>query len=308
MITILDVDKLIKEKKLAKPVTSSQIFLVNSTQFHPQGLMSEEIFGLEGSKERSNTLSYTELYCDVIHPMLFDILTKSIERKIMDVVSAQKSFYLDANGYLVESPDDTGDIRGLSDLKNNIKKIRFRESGSEERYKIIQMLYDNINKGRFFMNKVLIISPTFRNVYIDDKAEQIQITVDDLTKLYQRIISLASQVKSVSGLLHDIMAYKMQLLVRDVLELIRVRISKKEGTIRNLILGKRVDYSARTVITPNPNLKPKQVGLPFRIAVKLFEPYIIYGLTNSPYAHTIPKEFFAEARKYLGKEGVFELE
>jgi hypothetical protein len=308
MISILDINRLIKEKKLSKPVTSSQIFLINSTEFHPQGLMSEEIFGLEGSKERTNSLSYTELNCNIIHPMLYDILTKTIERKIADVASAQKTFDLDENGYLVENVDDSGSIRGLSGLQQNINKIRFRESGSPERSKVIQMIYENIKKNLFFMDKLLIISPTFRNVYIDDKAEKVQITVDDLTKLYQRVISLSSQIKSVSGLLHDIMAYKMQLLVRDVLELIRVRISKKEGTIRNLILGKRVDYSARTVITPNPNLKPKEVGLPFRIAVKVFEPYIIYGLTNSPYAHLISKEFFTEVRKYLGKEGVFEIE
>lgn len=308
MITTLDIDRLVKEKKLAKPVTSSQIFISNTTQFHPQGLMSEDIFGLEGSKERSKTLSYVELNCKIIHPMLFDILTKTIERKIIDVISTQKSFDLDENGFLVENLEDTGTIRGLSGLIKNINKLRFRESDSEERSRVINMIYDNINKNRFFMSKLLIISPVFRNVFIDDRAERVNITVDELTKLYQRVIASANQIKSVSGLLHDIMSYKMQLLIRDLLELIRVRISKKEGTIRGLMLGKRVDYSARTVITPNPNLSPKTCGLPLRIAVKIFEPQIIYGLTNSPYAHLIPKEFFDEARKYLGKEGTFDLE
>jgi len=308
MITILEIDKLIKEKKLAKPVTSSQLFISNSTEFHPQGLMSEDIFGLEGSKERSKTLSYIELNCKIIHPMIFDILNKTIERKIIEVVSTQKSYDLDENGYLIENLEDTGSIRGLSGLIKNIDKLRFKESGSEERSKVINMIYDNIKKNKFFMSRLLVISPVYRNVFIDDRAEKINITIDDLTKLYQKVIISANQIKAVSGLLHDIMSYKMQLLIRDLLELIRVRISKKEGTIRNLMLGKRVDYSARTVITPNPNLKPKEVGLPFRISVKIFESQIIYGLTNSSYAHLIPKEFFDEVRKYLGKEGTFEIE
>ena len=52
-------------------------------------------------------------------------------------------------------------------------------------------------------------------------------------------------------------------------------IFSKSGLIRQNILGKRVDYSGRSVITVDPSLKISQCGLPFKIAVKLFEPYLI---------------------------------
>lgn len=57
-------------------------------------------------------------------------------------------------------------------------------------------------------------------------------------------------------------------------------IKGKEGIFRQNLLGKRVDFSARSVIIVNPLLKLNQCGLPEIIALKLFEPFIIYRLLN----------------------------
>src|SRR5687767_7412889 len=52
-------------------------------------------------------------------------------------------------------------------------------------------------------------------------------------------------------------------------------LSGKEGTLRRNSLGKRVDFSARSVIVPNPELSINQVGLPLRMVLGLFKPLII---------------------------------
>ena len=52
-------------------------------------------------------------------------------------------------------------------------------------------------------------------------------------------------------------------------------LSGKEGILRRYSLGKRVDYSARSVIVPNPNLRIDQVGLPLKMILGLFHPFII---------------------------------
>ena len=49
----------------------------------------------------------------------------------------------------------------------------------------------------------------------------------------------------------------------------RQRLKGKEGRIRGHLMGKRVDFSARTVITPDPNLEIDQVGVPLKIALNL---------------------------------------
>ena len=302
MITILNIDKFIKENKLMGPVTSSQLFTnTKNYEFHPLGLISEDLFGLDGTRDRTVSFSWIDLNCRVIHPVLYDLLTKRIEKKISDALTGEHSFDLDPVEGLVLNKDNKGKIRGFRSLYEHIQELRFRDSGEgEERSKLINVLYKNIDQGTFFMDRLLVISPNFREVTVD--LEKNEIVVHDLTRLYQRIIILSSQMKSVSGLLYDTLTFRMQRLVRELYELVRTVISKKQGMIRNLMLGKRVDFSARSVIVPNPHLQPQEVGLPVRICVQSFEPFVIYGLVNSRYANSIPDEFHLEARKFLGKE------
>ncbi len=58
----------------------------------------------------------------------------------------------------------------------------------------------------------------------------------------------------------------------DSLKSISERIKGKKGIIRNNLIGKRVNYSARTVISPDPRLKLNEVGVPFQIAMRLTIP------------------------------------
>jgi len=54
----------------------------------------------------------------------------------------------------------------------------------------------------------------------------------------------------------------------------------KQGRFRQNLLGKRVDYSGRSVIVVGPDLKLHQVGLPKQMVVKLFEPFIVQRLVE----------------------------
>lgn len=303
MIDIIDINTLIKEGKLTEPVTTDQFYLGKSMNFHPMGLYSENIFGVEGSIDRKKTLSWIELNCKAIHPVIHDILRKRIFQKIDLLLSGEKQFSLDENGYLIET--DGGEIDGMQMFSENISKIRFSKHEDEEgnRNKIIDMIYYNINRGTFFLDKLIVVSPDFRPISImEDTGEQ---SVDDLSKLYQKIIRSANQISGISGPLYDILSYRIQLLLRDLYELVKVKTSKKTGAIRQMMLGKRVDFSARAVITPGPTLDIGQVGLPIRVACQIFEPQLLYGLINSPDAKKIPREFHDEVIKFLAKEETF---
>src|SRR4030066_328091 len=61
----------------------------------------------------------------------------------------------------------------------------------------------------------------------------------------------------------------------------------KQGRFRQNLLGKRVDYSARSVIVVGPNLKLHQCGLPKKIALELYQPFIIRQLKDRGLADTI---------------------
>lgn len=61
----------------------------------------------------------------------------------------------------------------------------------------------------------------------------------------------------------------------------------KQGRFRQNLLGKRVDYSGRSVIVVGPKLKINECGLPKRMALELFKPFIISWLIRNEYAHNI---------------------
>ena len=61
----------------------------------------------------------------------------------------------------------------------------------------------------------------------------------------------------------------------------------KQGRFRMNLLGKRVDYSGRSVIVVGPTLKLHQCGLPKKMALELFEPFIIRKLREKGFVHTI---------------------
>ena len=297
MIKILNYNKYIIENKLLGPITSPQIF-TGGRIYHPDGLFSEEIFGIEGSLERKKTLSWIELNCKIIHPMIYDILSKRIERKITKLLSQESKFSIDEKGHLIEDVEN-GTIDGFMSLINNIDKIRFRkeETGDQStRDKLIDSIEKNILSNEFFIDKLIIISPDYRPIIFEDERP----IIDEMNEIYRRIIELSNQIKDISGVLYDILSYKMQLLINDLLNYIRTKVSKKEGMIRSLMLGKRVDFSARAVISPDPSLNIGEISVPLRIICGIFEPKLLYGLLNAPQSENIPEEFHSEVKKFLG--------
>ena len=64
-------------------------------------------------------------------------------------------------------------------------------------------------------------------------------------------------------------------------------IKGKGGRFRQNLLGKRVDYSGRSVIVAGPNLKLHQCGLPKKMALELFKPFVYGKLENRELATTI---------------------
>jgi DNA-directed RNA polymerase subunit beta' len=61
----------------------------------------------------------------------------------------------------------------------------------------------------------------------------------------------------------------------------------KEGRFRRNLLGKRVDYSGRSVIVVGPELKLSEVGLPKKMALELFKPFVIHKILNKELAYNV---------------------
>ena len=92
--------------------------------------------------------------------------------------------------------------------------------------------------------------------------------VDGLTKVLQYFVAMIANNK-VKG------AVPMAQRSGRPLQCITDRINSKNGRIRGNLMGKRVDFSARSVITGDPNLSAKQLGVPKKVAMNLTKPVVV---------------------------------
>ena len=175
------------------------------------------------------------------------------------------------------------------------------------RLKIVESIRDSDNKPEWMVLDVIpVIPPDLRPLVLLDSGN---FATSDLNDLYRRIINRNNRLKKLVDLNAPevIIRNEKRMLQQSVdalfdnnrckrpvlgssnrpLKSLTDMIKGKQGRFRENLLGKRVDYSARSVIVVGPNLKLHQCGLPKKIALELFQPFIIRRLKELGHADTI---------------------
>jgi len=271
-------------------VTSTLIH-TRTEEFHPDGIFSERIFGVKNSLARKKTFSYINLGCYCIHPTAFKIFLR-LDRKLEKMFSTEDTFRLEKDGTLVQ--DDNG-VTGINEFIKIFPNLVLRGQ-SEDRDKFINVLKEAYKNNTLFLQYIPIIPPEQRPIYKDETGRYSQ---DKINDFYLEILRKSISIKSFSneGTMYDLMNWFLQKSVNDLDDFIKTKIGKKFGLIRSQLLGKRVDYSGRAVIIGNPDLKSEQIGIPFRLALSIFEPFIMHVLL---YSNTVDKiELEKEIKNFI---------
>jgi len=176
-----------------------------------------------------------------------------------------------------------------------------------KRLKTVDAIRNSNNRPEWMVLEVVpIIPPDLRPLVL---LESGNFATSDLNDLYRRIINRNNRLKKLIDLnAPDVIIRNekrmLQQAVDSLLDNGRCRrpvlgsnnrplksltdmIKGKQGRFRENLLGKRVDYSARSVIVVGPNLKLYQCGLPKKIALELYQPFIIRKLKQHGLADTI---------------------
>ncbi len=290
MLKLISMDSFIKN---LTPVTS-MLSTDRAGGFHENGLFSEAIFGPEGTKTRRATFSYIELNAQVIHPAALRVILQ-LDKRIEKFLSTENSFALDSDKKLIIV--EKGGVTGLKEFIKMYPKIKFRGE-TETREKLIKFITREYKNKSLFLNVIPVIPPDLRPAILQDDGNWM---IDSLNDVYISIMRRAAQVRSSgSGPLFDLLNYALQNSVLEHDDFIRTKISKKSGIIRKLMLGKRIDFSGRAVITPGPELDVNEAGIPLRMAVGLFEPFLMFRLL---YSGKVDKNKLAEEiQKFTGLE------
>lgn len=202
------------------------------------------------------------------------------------------------------------------DLEEEIKTLReeLPETTSEtkikkitKRLKLLEAFYESGNKPEWMIMDVLpVLPPDLRPLVPLDGG---RFATSDLNDLYRRVINRNNRLKRLLDLnAPDIIVRNEKRMLQESVDALldngrRGRaitgtnkrplksladmIKGKQGRFRQNLLGKRVDYSGRSVIVVGPTLRLHQCGLPKKMALELFKPFIFSKLEFRGLATTI---------------------
>jgi len=191
---------------------------------------------------------------------------------------------------------------GMTQTKS--KQIRKKLA---KRIKLLQGLHGSKTRPEWMILTVLpVIPPDLRPLV---PLEGGRFATSDLNDLYRRVINRNNRLKNLLSLKTPevIIRNEKRMLQEAVdalfdngrhgravtgagnrsLKSLSDMLKGKSGRFRQNLLGKRVDYSGRSVIVIGPELKLNQCGLPKKMALVLFEPFIIRRLKELGYVHTV---------------------
>ena len=188
---------------------------------------------------------------------------------------------------------ETGSIAKRQKLAKRLKIVdAFRKSGVDPSWMI--------------MDAIPVLPPDLRPLV---PLEGGRFATSDLNDLYRRVINRNNRLKRLIDLkAPDIIVRNEKRMLQEAVDVLfdngrhgRVitgtnkrplkslsdTLKGKQGRFRQNLLGKRVDYSGRTVITVGPDLRLHQCGLPKKMALELFKPFIYYRLEQKGLVSTV---------------------
>ena len=182
-----------------------------------------------------------------------------------------------------------------------------RRKKATKRLKVVEALRRSGNKPEWMVVTVLpVLPPDLRPMVQLDGG---RFATSDLNDLYRRVINRNNRLRRLIELsAPEIIVRNEKRMLQEAvdslidngrrgraitsagnhkLKSLSDMLRGKQGRFRQNLLGKRVDYSGRSVIVVGPELKLSQCGLPKRMALELFKPFVMHHLIIRGYAHNI---------------------
>jgi len=207
------------------------------------------------------------------------------------------------------------ELLGRIDVEAEVKELKkeVKEASGQRRKRAVRRLEvmdglsdSGLNPANLVLSAIPVIPPDLRPMVQLDGG---RFATSDLNDLYRRVINRNNRLKRLLdlGAPEIIIRNEKRMLQESVdalidngrrgrpvtgagnrpLKSLSDMLKGKQGRFRQNLLGKRVDYSGRSVIVVGPGLKMHQCGLPKKMALELFKPFVMRGLVEEGHAHNI---------------------
>ncbi|MCJ7577458.1 MAG: DNA-directed RNA polymerase subunit beta' [candidate division Zixibacteria bacterium] len=276
---------------------------------------------LDLSIRELDRILYYECYV-VIDPGNTSLKYKDIisEEECAELEEAGKRFVAKMGAEAIQQLLRQVDVEELSiSLRAQVKVETSvqRKKDTLKRLRVIEAFRQSQNKPEWMiLNVIPVIPPDLRPLV---PLEGGRFATSDLNDLYRRVINRNNRLKKLIEIkAPEVILRNEKRMLQEAVDALfdngrrshSVRGSSqralkslsdllkgKQGRFRQNLLGKRVDYSGRSVIVVGPELKLHQCGLPKNMALELFKPFIIMKLEEKGYVQTVKS-----AKKLVEKE------
>ena len=296
---VFSMDKFIEVNRL-KEVTNP-VMLERDNIPTVDGLLSTEIFG-RSVDDRREIFAYINLHSHFFNPYIYKVI-KRLDRRIEEIVSGVLYVKIDATGEIIKVEDEDDGDTGIEFLYKNWEKIKFKKNESIIRNERVDLL-KSIKKDELFCNKFIVCPPFYRDVNLN-KIDMGKISYGEINDLYSKLIRMCKSLDTeMSGIpiVGNSTRGRIQNILVEIYDTMMGEIKGKDGLFRQFVLGKSVDYGARSVISAplfkanRPEEMPVnfyQCGLPLSIACVTFYPFILKWVKDYFY-----NELFLRKDKY----------
>lgn len=263
-------------------------------------------------KDLERILYYANYVVTEIHEEgtgLFDkqLLNEMEYRDAKDEFGDKFEAMMGAEGvkYLLEKIDLNKESQDLRDELEGAKGQKRRRIS--RRLEIVESFISSENRPEWMILEVLpVIPPDLRPMVQLDGG---RFATSDLNDLYRRVINRNNRLKKLLDIgAPDIIVRNEKRMLQEAvdalidngrrgravtgagnrpLKSLSEMLKGKQGRFRQNLLGKRVDYSGRSVIVVGPELEFHQCGLPKNMALELFKPYVMKELVEQGFVHNI---------------------
>jgi DNA-directed RNA polymerase subunit beta' len=255
------------------------------------------------------------LYCEayiVVDPGDTGLTEKSIisEEKSAELIAENKTFRAEMGGEAVIELLKKTDVELMARQLRKELKANLSEAVRTKlikRLKVFEALKQSNNRPEWMMLECIpVIPPELRPLV---PLEGGRFATSDLNDLYRRVINRNNRLKRLIELnAPDIIIRNEKRMLQEAVDALfdngrrgktftgpnkrplrslSDMLKGKQGRFRQNLLGKRVDYSGRSVIVVGPELKLHQCGLPKKMALELFKPFIYNKLSEYGFVTTI---------------------
>lgn len=231
-----------------KQVKALDIFDGATTNFHPEGLFSTEIFGRVGDERRSLIFGYIDIKAPIFHPLVFMAITK-LKRLYGEIVSGKTwAMWDESKKDFVKAKPSDGARTGYAFFLEHWKEIVYEEGTSNMRTEYIKLVEKH--KDIALTRNIIVMPAGMRDIEIDELNRKSE---DEINTLYRKFIALSNVIiessLEINAEVIDKPRYDMQLNFVSLYDMIEALIKGKKKLFLGKVASRRIFNGTRNVIT-----------------------------------------------------------